>query len=171
MVLEIGKRLRWPKQKTVFAAKMVRLHMRPFHLLRDLRQGGPTRRAMSRLITETGADYPAIFFLAMADSMSGCGPLKPPELDAELARLWEVVHTFYQDRLKPVKMCPRLLTGHDIQTIFDLSPGPLIGKALDALEVAQVDGVVSTRDEAVGWLRAWKAPGQTCKKRKLKQRP
>jgi poly(A) polymerase len=155
MVLAIGKRLRWPKQETIFVAKMVRLHMRPFHLLKNLRQGGPTKRAMRRLLAETGADYPAIFLLAMADSMSGCGPLKPLELDAELAKLWEVVHTFYQDRLKPVKMRPRLLTGHDLQRIFSLSPGPLIGKSLDALEEAQVEGAVSTRDEAVSWLKAW----------------
>jgi poly(A) polymerase len=155
MVLAIGKRLRWPKQETIFVARMVRLHMRPFHLLKDLRQGGPTKRAMRRLLAETGADYPAIFLLAMADSMSGCGPLKPLELDAELSRLWEVVHTFYQDRLKPVKMRPRLLTGHDLQRIFELSPGPLIGKSLDALEEAQVEGAVSTRDEAVNWLKAW----------------
>jgi poly(A) polymerase len=155
MVLAIGKRLRWPKQETIFVAKMVRLHMRPFHLLKNLRQGGPTKRAMRRLLAETGADYPAIFLLAMADSMSGRGPLKPLELDAELSRLWEVVHTFYQDRLKPVKMRPRLLTGHDLQRIFSLSPGPLIGKSLDALEEAQVEGAVSTRDEAVSWLKAW----------------
>jgi len=155
MVLAIGKRLRWPKQETIFVAKMVRLHMRPFHLLKDVRQGGPTKRAMRRLLAETGVDYPALFLLAMADSMSGCGPLKPPELDTDLARLWENVHIFYQDWLKPVKMRLRLLTGHDLQRIFELSPGPLIGRSLDALEEAQVEGAVSTRDEAVNWLKVW----------------
>ncbi|MBW1671271.1 MAG: hypothetical protein JRJ40_07675 [Deltaproteobacteria bacterium] len=39
--------------------------------------------------------------------------------------------------------------------MFELSPGPLIGKSLDALEGAQVEGLVSTRDEAVSWLKAW----------------
>jgi poly(A) polymerase len=155
MVLLIGRRLRWPRKETIFVAKMVKLHMRAFHLLKDLRQGGPTKRAMRRLLIETGADYPAFFLLAMADSMSGCGPLKPLELDTELTRLWEKVHFFYQERLKPVKTRPRLLTGHDLQRIFGLSPGPLIGKALDALEEAQVEGEVGTRDEAVSWLRDW----------------
>lgn len=155
MVLAIGKRLRWPKQETIFVARMVSLHMRPFHLLKNLRQGGPTKRAMRRLLMETGADYPALFLLAMADSMSGCGPLKPLELDAELANMWKKIHNFYQERLKPVKMRPRLLTGHDLQRIFGLSPGPFIGKSLDALEEAQVEGLVSTRDEAVSWLKAW----------------
>ena len=155
MVPTIGKRLRWPKREIIFVAKMVGLHMRPFHLLKDIRQGGLTKRAMRRLLIETGADYPALFLLAMADSMSGCGPLKPLELDADLARLWENVHIFYQDWLKPVKMRPRLLTGHDLQRIFELSPGPLIGRSLDALEEARVEGAVSTRDDAVSWLKAW----------------
>jgi poly(A) polymerase len=155
MVLEIGSRLRWSKKETIFVAKMVKLHMRAFHLLKDLRQGGPTKRAMRRLLMETGSDYPAFFLLAMADSMSGCGPLKPLELDRELAGLWGKVHFFYQERLKPLKTEPRLLTGHDLQRIFGLSPGPFIGKALDALEQAQVEGEIGTRDEAVNWLRAW----------------
>lgn len=155
MVLKIGRRLRWPKKETIFVAKMVKLHMRAFHLLKDLRQGGPTKRAMRRLLMETGADYPAFFLLSMADSMSGCGPLKPLELDTELAGLWKKVHFFYQERLKPVKTKPRLLTGHDLQRIFGLSPGPFIGKTLDALEQAQVEGEVGTRDEAVSWLKAW----------------
>jgi poly(A) polymerase len=169
MVLAIGKRLRWSRQKTAFIAKMVRLHMRPFHLLKDLRQGGPTKRAMRRLLAETCADYPAIFFLAMADSMSGCGPLKPLDLDAELSRLWEVVHLFYQEQLRPIKTRPRLLTGNDLQRILGLSPGPLIGKCLDALEEAQIEGLITTRDQAVDWLKARFGSGHNKKKYGISQ--
>ncbi len=155
IVRTIGKRLRWSNRETAFSAKMVKLHMRPFNLINDLRRSGPSKRAMRRLLTETESDYPAVFLLAMADSMAGCGPLKPPQLEAELARLWEKVHTFHEDRLRPVKIRPRLLTGHDIQRMFELSPGPLIGKALDALEEAQVEGTVNSRKEAESWLGAW----------------
>ncbi len=155
MTLEIGERMRWPKKKTMFVARLVRLHMRPFHLLKDFRHGGPSKRAMRRLLKETGPDYPALFLLAMADSMAGCGPLKPPDLDTVLAGLWEKIHAFYQELLRPIERRPRLLTGHDIQRIFGLSPGPIIGEAIDALEEAQVEGIVDTQKEAITWLRAW----------------
>lgn len=151
----IGMRLRWPRREIDFIARLVRLHMRPFHLLNDLRRGGPSLRAMRRLIAEVEADYPALFLLAMADSIAGCGPLKPPELDFELSLLWERVHGFYVGRLAQLRQKKRLLTGHDITTCFGLEPGPLIGKALDAIEEARLEGIVDSREDAVSFLEAW----------------
>jgi poly(A) polymerase len=155
IVERLGRRLRWSRRETAFAAGLVRLHMRPFHLLNDLRRNGPTKRAMRRLLVEAGSDYPALFILAMGDSMAGCGPLKPPELDTELSLLWERVHGFYLNKLRPAATGPRLLTGHDIQEIFGLSPGPLIGEALEALVDAQVEGIIDSREEAAAWLSEW----------------
>ncbi len=153
IVKEISKRLRWPKKRLEFTALLIRLHMRPFHLLNDLRRSGPTKRAMRRLLKEIGDDYPALFLLAMADSMAGRGPLKPPELDDELARLWEKVDYFHQHTLKPVRSRPRLLTGNDLQQIFRLPPGPIIGKLLDALEEAQVEGRIVSKQQAIEFVR------------------
>nr|WP_281382944.1 HD domain-containing protein [Dissulfurirhabdus thermomarina] len=153
MVAAIGRRLRWPRRGTAFAARMVRLHMRPFFLLAQVRRGGPSRRAMRRLLTEAGADYPALFLLAMADSRAGRGPLKPPDLDRNLDLLWSRVHAFHEERMRPVAALPRLLTGHDLQEIFGLAPGPRIGRLLEALEEARVEGRVADREEAVRWLR------------------
>jgi len=151
----VGRRLRWPRRSILFTGRLIRLHMRPFHLLHDLRAGGPSRRAMRRLLLEVGDDYPALFLLAMADSMAGCGPLKPPDLDREISDLWARIHAFYLKRLKPVKARPRLITGNDIMKLYGLSPGPLIGKILDAVDEAQVEGILSSRDEAFRWLEHW----------------
>lgn len=155
LVEKIAARLRWSGALTQFVSRMVRLHMRPFHLLNDLRAGGPTKRAMRRLILEVKEDYPGLFLLSMADSMAGCGPLKPEGLDDELSILWERVHYFYIKEFMPLKAKKRFLTGNDIQKIFGLSPGPLIGKALDALEDARVEGQVRTRREAIAWMGEW----------------
>ncbi len=155
LVKEVGARLRWPKNEMEFVARLVRMHMRPFHLLNDLRRGGPTKRAMRRLLDETGDQYPALFLLAMADSMSGCGPLKPADLDMQLSNLWERIHGFYQDRVKPVEKEPRWVNGHDIQELFGIPPGPLVGRALKAVQDARIDGVVKSKPEAIAWLKAW----------------
>ncbi|MGC9022194.1 MAG: CCA tRNA nucleotidyltransferase, partial [Dissulfurimicrobium sp.] len=147
LIMGIGRRLKWPRRDTDFAVRLVGLHMRPFHLLGDLRRGGPSLRAMRRLVMEIEADYPALFLLAMADSIAGCGPLKPPELDFELSILWERVHEFYVGRLAQLRQKKRLLTGHDVIAHFDLRPGPLIGRALDAVEEARLEGIVGSTDE------------------------
>ncbi len=149
----IAKRLRWTRKNTSFVTKLIRMHMRPFHLLNDLKRGGPTRHAMRRLLNDTGLDYPALFLLAMADSMAGCGPLKPADLDEQLAILWEKVHLFHERLLKPVRKRPRLLTGHDVIRLLGLKPGPLVGKILDMIEEAQVEGIIKDRTQAVAWLK------------------
>lgn len=48
----------------------------------------------------------------------------------------------------------RLLDGHEV-IAFGVPPGPGVGKALRALEDAQLEGQVATREEAEAWLRRW----------------
>lgn len=153
MAESTGGRLRWPRRRIQLVSRLVGLHMRPFHLLNDLRRGGPSRRAMRRLLVQAGEDFPALFLLAMADTLAGCGPLKPPDLEDQVSRLWERVHGFYIDHFLPAEKGERLVTGDDIRKIFSLPPGPLIGKALDAVADARAEGTVTTREEALRFLR------------------
>jgi len=48
---------------------------------------------------------------------------------------------------------PRLLTGEDVQELLGIRPGREVGRALDAVRSAQVDGTVRTREEAVTLVR------------------
>jgi len=153
MAAAIAKRLRWSKSSTIFVQRLVRMHMRPFHLLNDLRKGGPTKRAMRKLLEEIESDYPALFLLSMADSMAGCGPMKPAGLDQELSRLFDKIHGFYLKRLMPARKSPPLLTGRDVMDLFSIGPGPLIGKALRAIEARRIEGIIRKRDEAISWLK------------------
>jgi tRNA nucleotidyltransferase/poly(A) polymerase len=50
---------------------------------------------------------------------------------------------------------PRLLKGEEVQELLGIPPGPEIGKALDAVRRAQVDGTVRTREEAVALLSSF----------------
>ncbi len=154
MARSAGRRLKWKKEDMAFTALMVELHMRPFHLLPDFRAGGPSRRALRRLLEKTGPHYPALFLQAMADSMAGCGPLKPEGLDAELAGLAARVHSFYKKRMQPVKKAPRLLTGKDIMEHFNMEPGPEIGLLLKAVEAARIEGKISDRSGAISLVKA-----------------
>jgi len=65
-------------------------------------------------------------------------------------RMWEV----YRNRILPVITAPRLITGDDLQQIFHLPPGPRFKSLLNDLEVAQVEGQIRTRDEALQWVEA-----------------
>ncbi len=153
MVKALSKRLRWSKEKTKFISNLVRLHMRPFHLLNDLKRSGPTKRAMRRLLEETESDYPALFLLAMADSMAGCGPMKPKDLDERLSILFDRIHDFHEKSMKPVETNPPLLRGTDVMEILGILPGPKVGEALKFIREAQVEGLINTREEAIKLLK------------------
>jgi tRNA nucleotidyltransferase/poly(A) polymerase len=49
---------------------------------------------------------------------------------------------------------PRLLTGGEVQELLGIPPGREVGRVLDAVRGAQVDGTVRTRDEAVEMVRS-----------------
>lgn len=55
---------------------------------------------------------------------------------------------------------PRLLSGEDVQELLGIPPGPEVGKALAAVLLAQVDGKVRTREEAVALLASFPLEGQ-----------
>lgn len=57
-------------------------------------------------------------------------------------------------REKEILRPPRLLTGHDLIAL-GLAPGPLFKKLLAALEDAQLEGTVGTREEAMAWVREY----------------
>jgi poly(A) polymerase len=48
---------------------------------------------------------------------------------------------------------PRLLSGEDVQGLLGVPPGPEVGRALDRIRRAQVDGEIATRQEAERLLR------------------
>jgi tRNA nucleotidyltransferase/poly(A) polymerase len=48
---------------------------------------------------------------------------------------------------------PRLLTGGEVQELLGIPPGPEMGRVLNAVRQAQIEGIVRTKEEAVRLLR------------------
>jgi len=48
---------------------------------------------------------------------------------------------------------PKLVSGHDLINTFGLSPGPKIGKLLEAVREAQASGEITNREEALSYIR------------------
>lgn len=152
---QTAKRLRWSREDTKQISQLIALHMWPFHLNNARLKNGITVKACLRLIKTIGEDFPGLFLLAMADSLAGQGLKKPPDMEKSLTALYEHIDEVYQKNIKPVLKSPRLLTGHDLERIFDLTPGPIFKKILTGLEKAQVAKEVKTRQEAVNWVSGY----------------
>ena len=84
----------------------------------------------------------------------GAGDLKPGPWRKELALLVDLVRKEGENLFDP----PRLLTGEEVQELLGIPPGPAVGKALDTVRRAQVDGQVRTREQALAMLSTLQRP-------------
>ncbi len=155
----IAERLHWPKDDRNRVARLIGLHMWPFHLSNARLRTGISRKACLRLVKAVGDDLAGLFLLAMADSLAGQGVGKPEEMEENLAALLCEVHGVYEEYIQPVFANPPLVTGHDLIGFFALEPGPVFKEILDGLVVAQVEGQVTDREQALAWVKMFLATG------------
>lgn len=153
-------RLRFSQEETATVSRLIALHMRPFLLLPDFRQGHLSHRALARFVKAARPHLAGVFLLAMADSLAGQGPLKPPDTEAVLAEFCDAVFLFLKERLEPLEQRPRLLTGDDLIQTLHLQPGPDFRRLLTAVEEAALEGQVGNREEALALVQELLAAGQ-----------
>lgn len=48
---------------------------------------------------------------------------------------------------------PKLIDGHDLINVFGINPGPRIGELLEAVREAQASGELTTREEALSYIK------------------
>lgn len=159
LVGEIAQRLKWSKDDARVVALLVKQHMWPFHLNNARNKTGITARASLKLAKSLGEELTSLFVLAMADTLAGQGPGRPAQMEEALAELFAEVFQTYERIIRPVLEKPPLVTGHDLQEIFHLHPGPLFGEVFRELEVARVSSPEMNREEALGWIQSYLTRG------------
>lgn len=157
LCLGLARRLRFSRRRGELVQLLVANHMWPFHLANARWRQGITVRACLRLVRALGDDLPALFLLAMADSLAGRGPGKPADMERNLASLYAEVTRVARERIEPVLSLPPLLDGHDLQTLCGLRPGPVFKEILAGLVQARVEGAVNDREEALAWVERFMA--------------
>lgn len=142
--------LRLSNDETAHISAIVRHHMRPHWL----HSSAPlTRRSIYRFWRDTGRAGVDVCLLALADYLATRETL----LDHEewgsyletIRGLLDHYYLHFDTAVGPLA----LLSGQDLLSHFDLSPGPQIGVLLDQLREAQAAGEVSTREEALAWVQ------------------
>ncbi|MDR3629859.1 MAG: HD domain-containing protein [Desulfocapsaceae bacterium] len=155
LLLEVARRLKWSKEVSGTVGSLIELHMHPFHLCNVRRTAALSARACLKIWKKAGDDLPGLFLLAMADSLSCRGKLKPAGMEEDLAALFEELQQTIDRVVRPALSGPRLITGKDLKERFNLSPGPVFATILTGLELAMVEGHVHDREEAIEWVRRY----------------
>ena len=138
--------LRFSRDEVERVRVMVEAHLRPAHLAYAERV---TRRAVYRYFRAAGDAGVEVALLSLADRLSTWGPNLQDQGWARHLAVAETLLTHYFERHAETVAPPSLITGHDLMAALGLSPGPEVGRLLEAVREAQAAGEVTTRDEAL----------------------
>lgn len=137
--------LRFSGDEIALVRNIVTHHLRPGHLARSR---GPTRRAIYRYFKATGETGVEVGLLSLADMLAVWGQALPGR---RWLRRLDVVATLlaaFFDRSESIAP-PPLINGHELMEVLDLSPGPEVGRLLEAIREGQATGEIRSREAAL----------------------
>ena len=144
----ILERLRFSTKEVKTVATMVKYHMRPTQMSMDAM---PTSRAIYRYFRDAGDAGIDTLYLSLADHLATRGP-------GLLQDQWEyhtkLVAYVLKEHFKQKKAAPvRLIDGNDLINVFGMKPSAKLGELLEELREAQTAGELTTREEALEYVR------------------
>lgn len=155
MVFDVLKRLKFSKNSMKYIAKLIKYHMYPSQLLNE-GLDNLSEKATMRMFRRIGDDMPELLILAMADRLSARGPeISDIIIQKNIEGLYFLLEK-YRKSQEEVRTIPKFVDGKDVMEILGISPSPLLGKILKDLYEAQVSGDVSSREEALEFIKAQK---------------
>jgi poly(A) polymerase len=146
---DMAQKLRCSRQEAQAIRRWVQNHMRPGNLAV---QPALTEKAIRRFFKDLEADGVGMLLVSLADHYDYLSPKKwgkgTDPVEQVTGRLLEAYY------VRPQQALPaRIVNGHQLMKALKLRPGPLIGELLEAIQDAQAEGKVSTRDEALAFAR------------------
>ena len=141
MTGSILKRMKYSNEIINYVKKIVRLHLRPMALVSE----EVTDSAIRRLLFLAGDDFDDLMILCHADITSK----NPKKVKLYIKNYKNVIKKAIEveerDRLRSFKSP---IDGNEIMKLFNLEPGPIIGKIKKSIENAILDGVIANEYSA-----------------------
>nr|MBC7244817.1 CCA tRNA nucleotidyltransferase [Chloroflexota bacterium] len=154
MAKEVLTRLKFSVQEIRLVHTIVKHHMRPSWLLK---QPSITRKAIYHFFRDTGDAGVDVLILALADQLATRGEALRTSQKEHWLRYLQLVNLMLQHYFHhpcEVVSPPPLVTGDDVMSLLGLPPGPEVGRLLEEVRLAQAEGLVRTREEAVEMLQS-----------------
>ncbi|REL38783.1 HD domain-containing protein [Rhodohalobacter sp. SW132] len=144
---KIFRRLGLPlDDRMKYVQKLVRLHLRPIALVSD----EVSDSAVRRLIYEAGDDIEDLMTLCRADITSK-NEWRVQKYRNNFDRVEKKIKTV--EKKDKIRNWTNPISGEDIMEVFDVKPGPIVGKVKDKIKNAIFDGEIpNDRDEAYQYL-------------------
>ena len=141
------RELKYPKAVVEEVNKLITMHMRAYTY-----RTGWTDSAVRRFARDAGPTLPKLFSLLRAD----CTSKNIRKVRESLSVLDDLEDRIAELEAKEesAKIRPPI-DGHEVMEHLGMPPGPLVGKALEMLLEAKLEGEIETKEEAFSLLDKW----------------
>ena len=153
---DILRKMSFSNKQIDYISQMIRNHIYPSQVM-----SAPeiNEKIMMRYVRKSGDNAIDNILLAQADRLSARGEAVSDEMVknniSNLNRLLEF-YLSVRDKLEPL---PKLLSGNEVMEILKIQPSPKLGEILNALHDAQINGDVTTKEEALNFIRQFEISG------------
>ena len=111
---------------------------------------------MMRFVRKADQDAIDMITIAKADRLSALGPEITKEIVNENITMLSKLHDFYINSLETLEPLPKLLDGNEIMEILNIKPSAQLGKILNTLHEAQLNGEITTKEDAIVFVKSFK---------------
>ena len=151
-----ASRLRMSRRVRGGVEALVLHHLRTMHLAAS---ESVSPRALLRFTRDLGPHWVGLLMLSWADLSASRGPARSGDHFARTSTLMsQIAAQYVTDERAPSTQGP-LVTGDDVMGVCGIGPGPDVGSILHRVERGRLDGELTTRSEALSYIRGLSETG------------
>ncbi len=150
LVKSLLKDLKFSNKQIEYISKMVRYHIYPSNVIVS---PSLDNKIMMRYVRKMEDNVIDNIILAKADRLSAQGEAVTKEMTENNINGLNKLLNFYLEVKPTLKPLPKLLDGHEIMQILEITQSPVLGKIMNELHEAQLNGEVNTKEEAINFIK------------------
>lgn len=153
MVVSILRNMKFSKKQIDYVSSMIKNHIYPSNVI-----AAPelNEKVIMRYIRKMNEDVIDNIMLAKADRLSARGVDITSQMVEDNINGLNKLLNFYFDKKSTLKPLPKLLDGIEIMQIKGIKQSPNLGIIIKALQEAQLNGDINTKDEAIKFVQEYK---------------
>ena len=150
LVVPILKDLKFSKKQIQYVQTLIKYHIYPSSMVsaEDV-----TDKAFMKFYRKMEGYVIDLIILAMADRLSARGEKITEDIVNKNINALTKLLSDYLEMRKDIKPLEKLLDGRDIMELLKIKQGPKLGEIINALKEAQISGNVTTKEEAVEFVK------------------
>ena len=149
MVVPLLRDLKFSKKQIEYVSCMIKNHIYPSNVI-----VAPVlnEKVMMRYVRKMGENVVDNIILAKADRLSARGvDITEEVINSNINGLNKLLE-FYLSKKDSLTPLPKLLDGREIMTLLNIKPSPKLGEIISALNEAQLNGDVTTPEDAKNFV-------------------